>query len=1189
MRAFHSRPMRSRFAPPRSRAFLVSLALMVFAARLAAGEPQQPARSKPIAAGAQGKIVLIQGHVDSALASDQEKWDTAKLFQPLFVSDRVRTLTASRSAILFVDETQVKLNGGAVLTVQQIKTAGGTSTTLGLLEGEGWFRTKNPASGLTIRTPTAAAAIRGTEINLAIRGQNTVLTVTEGAAEFSNDAGSLLVTAGEEATATPGQPPTKRVLLNPEDAVQWVLYYPTRAAWHDLPMAAQAGPARAGFDRMKAGDAAGALAAFQPVVTADIWARIGAAMAHEQLGDAALARSLLMAGTATGEAEVERRTELAAAALAMGDAGAARTEIEAARALDSTAARPLALLSALELTQNHKEEAAAAARSAVAADQDSVAAHVAAAEAAQAAFDLEAARRELDTALAIDPADTRALVDRARIRFGVADTAGARQDADRAVAIAPADAQARSLLGFIELADGAGDAARVDFEASVAADAALGEPHLGLGLLDFRHDQIDDGLLEMLTATLLEPKVSLYQSYLGKAYYQLRRFPEGLAALTTAKRLDSRDPTPWLYTSLFLRDLNRHIAALDELRHAIALNDNRAVYRSRLLLDRDLATKNVSLAQLYNQLGFEAWGASEALNSLNADLTNASAHLFLSQTYGNLPDRTQALGSELLQYFLYAPVNLNSFNNFSEYTALLEQPLKQALVTSGGGNDGYATTDVTTRSGNQRFAHVAFLDYSRRDGPRIDGSDHRVQGFAQGKVALGAASDLFFSVTGVKNTRGQSNDVTRTIGTFPNVVLVNEIRESRDATFTHRDDTAEATLGFKHLWRPGSAFTAATAFSYLGSSDEDPEAITSACQGFDLSQFFSHSSSRLTYPYHSYTLQAQQATRIGRHQILFGTEFSHRNKTFSCHEDILFDPTGELVAHLDNESSATEHVASGYVRDDIELGRRVHATVGARYENGLYGDVQQTFDDFTFGRWNPYAGLSVRLSSATVIHLAGFRNTNSDFLSAKISPPTVAGFVFERNELPTAQRDEADLAVQNAWGRSFVEARVFRHKTVAPAFLRVPQGLPASFASLTPDADFRATGFSSFFNQILGSRAGLFADEQFIRRRAVLFDRDDNQIGVGVNYIHPRGLFVRISARSLTQRFSRTTVTDLPESSFVLADTELKYEFAGKRGLLTCSVTNLFNRGFHAVIENLAVEQPLPQRRMSITLRWRIG
>ena len=1156
---------------------------------VASGEPQRAPASKPLAAGAQGKIVLIQGHVESAVAGTQERWDPATLFQPLFVSDRVRTLTASRSAILFIDETQVKLNAGAVLTVQQIKGAGGTSTTLGLLEGEGWFRTKNPASGLTIRTPTAAAAIRGTEINVAVRGRDTMLTVTEGAAEFSNDAGALLVNAGEEATATPGQPPTKRTLLNPEDAVQWVLYYPARIAWHDLPPAAQAAPARAGFDRLKAGDAAGALAAFQPALTTDPWSRIGAAMAYQQLGDATRARTVLMEVAATGEVELERRAELAAAALAVGDARTARIEIEAALAIDPTALRPLAILSALELTQNRKDESAAAARRAIAAHPQSVAAHVAAAEAAQAAFDLDAARRELDAALAIDPTDVPALVDRARVRFGVGDTPGARQDADRAAATAPTDAQVRSLLGFIKLSEGAVADARIDFDAAVASDAALGEPHLGLGLLDFRDERFDDGLLEMLIATLLEPKVSLYQSYLGKAYYQLKRFPEGLAALASAKRLDSRDPTPWLYTSLFLRDQNRQLPALDELRHAIALNDNRAVYRSRLLLDRDLATKNVSLAQLYNQLGFEAWGAFEALNSLNADLTNASAHLFLADTYGNLPDRTQALSSELLQYFLYAPVNLNSFNNFSEYTALLEHSFSEALVTAGGGNRDAGAGPPPPRSGNQRFAHLAFLDYYRRVGSRPDAADHRVQGSALAKVALDASSDIFFSATGVKAVRGQDNDVSQTIGTFPAAVNVTQILETPDPTFTHRGDLAEGTVGFKHLWKPGSAFTAASAFNYQGNQDENPDALAAACDGSDLTFVLGQSNSRVTYPIHGFSVQAQQATRVGRHQLLVGADFSRRRKGFGCHDLVTTALIPGYVGRVDGESEALEHAAGAYVRDDIELTRRLHVTIGARYVDGLYGDVQQQFSDFTFGRWNPYAGVSLRLTPVTTLHAAGFRNTNGNFISSSIAPPTVAGFVFERNELPTAQRDEGGIAVQNGWSRSFLEVRAFARRTVAPAFQRLPAGFEEYTKLLTPpDADFKARGVSAFFNQILGSQFSVFADEQFAHRSAFLFDRDDNQLRIGVNYVHPRGMFARVSTRFLHQRFFNTPVAGLPDSSFALTDAGFKYESAAKRCLIRCPITNLFDRAFQTVIEGLSVESPLPYRTAVVSLRWRI-
>jgi tetratricopeptide (TPR) repeat protein len=1145
--------------------------------------------------GAQGKIIFVQGRVDSAPASNQEVWNPASLFQELFVSDRVRTLTASRSSILFIDETQVKLNAGAVLTVQQVKTPGGPSTTLNLLEGEGWFRTKNPASGLTIRTPGASATIRGTEINLVVTGNDAVLTVAEGAAEFSNDAGSILVEAGEEATATPGQLPTKRTLLNPEDAVQWVLYYPVRVAWHDLP-APPAGPSREGFDRLRAGDTTAAMTAFQTTLATDPWSRLGAAMVFRQLGDSTQAQAALAEGIFPGALDIERRAELAAAALVSGDAVTARREIEGALAIDSTALRPLVMLSELELTQNRKVEAAELARRAIAAHEDSVAAHVAAAEAAQAAFDLETARRELDRAVAIDPSDVRALVNRARLRFGVGDTVGARRDADRAAAIDPADASLRSLLGFIELAAGDETAARRDFEAAVGRDPALGEPHLGLGLMHFRNALFDQGLLEMLTATLLEPKVSLYQSYLGKAYYELRRFPEGLAALASAKRLDPRDPTPWLYTSFFLRDQNRQVDALDELRRAIALNDNRAVYRSRLLLDRDLATKNVSLARLYNQLGFDAWGAYEALNSLNADLTNASAHLFMADTYGNLPDRTQALSSELDQYFLYSPVNLNSFNNFSEYTSLLERPLNEFTLTQDGGNLGHSSTNLRNRSGSERLAHLAFVTYTRGDGARLDASDYRVQGTGEVKVSFNPSTDLFLILTGVKQEKGKDPDNVETIGTFPFQVSVNQIVAHPDPTFVRTVDLANLTAGFKRSWRVGSAFTFKADALHVGNTSRNPDSATAACGSalgiVDLTPLFAHSDARFSLPYRGVALQSQQVMRFGRHQIVGGGDYTRRRKTSRC-QDFVTSSVYSGSISADESHRATERATAVYVRDDIEVRPWLHVTIGGRFVDGVYEDPQSEGNETRFRRLNPYAGASVRVSQSTVIQAAAFRNTNSDFLSSNIWPPTVAGFALERNELPTTKRDEGALALQHSRRRSFLELRGFVRRSQSPAFQVSPHDPNPIFAQYAgyltpPDADFWARGISVFLNAILTRRLSLFADEQLVIRDALIVNRRDNQVRVGVNYIHPRGLFARVSTQAFRQRFFDTTVTGLPDGSYVLTDVTLQYEFARKHGLLTWTIANLFDRRFQTVVEDLAVESPLPYRTMVVSLRWRL-
>ena len=154
-----------------------------------------------------------------------------------------------------------------------------------------------------------------------------------------------------------------------------------------------------------------------------------------------------------------------------------------------------------------------------------------------------------------------------------------------------------------------------------------------------------------------------------------------------------------------------------------------------------------------------------------------------------------------------------------------------------------------------------------------------------------------------------------------------------------------------------------------------------------------------------------------------------------------------------------------------------------------------------------------------------FRNTNSDFLSASIAPPTVAGFVLERNELPDRLRDEAGVAVQNAWSRSFVEVSGFIRRSTAPAFKVSPDDPNPVFAAYAdlltpPDADFTARGLS-LVQPDRDAGLQLFADEQFSHARAALVDRHDNQVQAR-RQLHPpvAALFARVSTRFLSQRFT---------------------------------------------------------------------
>ena len=92
---------------------------------------------------------------------------------------------------------------------------------------------------------------------------------------------------------------------------------------------------------------------------------------------------------------------------------------------------------------------------------------------------------------------------------------------------------------------------------------------------------------------------------------------------------------------------------------SIELNDNRAVYRSRQLLDSDRATRGANLAQIYDDLGFEQLGLNQGYDSLTLAPDNSSAHRFLSDAYIGVPRREIARVSELLQAQMLQDININ--------------------------------------------------------------------------------------------------------------------------------------------------------------------------------------------------------------------------------------------------------------------------------------------------------------------------------------------------------------------------------------------------------------------------------------------------------------------------------------------------------------------------------------------------
>jgi tetratricopeptide (TPR) repeat protein len=221
----------------------------------------------------------------------------------------------------------------------------------------------------------------------------------------------------------------------------------------------------------------------------------------------------------------------------------------------------------------------------------------------------------------------------------------------------------------------------------------------------------------METAANLDPDNALIRSYLGKAYYEQRRGDIASTEYAIAKKLDPKDPTPWFYDAIYKQTVNRPVEALHDMQKAIELNDNRAVFRSKLLLDEDLAARSAALGRIYNDLGFQQRGLLEGWKSVNEDPSNYSAHRLLADIYAALPRHEIARVSELLQSQLLQPINITPVQttlsesnllildglgrqspSFNEFNPLFARN-RAALQVSGifGNNQTYG--DEVTHSG----------------------------------------------------------------------------------------------------------------------------------------------------------------------------------------------------------------------------------------------------------------------------------------------------------------------------------------------------------------------------------------------------------------------------------------------------------------------------------------------------------
>jgi hypothetical protein len=242
-----------------TRVSLRTLPILTFFLCLILGDVIEARAAAPLA----GKLIQIQGQVSVRRVGEQV-WEPGRLQQELFEGDAIQTGAVSRAAILCVDESQVKLNENTLFVLNSVApsarldwgaavsaAAAATASLYQVSQGEIWLRNSNEKFRFELETPALTAAVRGTEFNLRVAPDGlSVVALLAGSLILQNPQGQVTLSPGEEGLARPGQAPTKRILVQTADAVQWSLAYPGIISYRDLPLTlgsntqrAPAGPA----------------------------------------------------------------------------------------------------------------------------------------------------------------------------------------------------------------------------------------------------------------------------------------------------------------------------------------------------------------------------------------------------------------------------------------------------------------------------------------------------------------------------------------------------------------------------------------------------------------------------------------------------------------------------------------------------------------------------------------------------------------------------------------------------------------------------------------------------------------------------------------------------------------------------------------------------------------------------------
>jgi tetratricopeptide (TPR) repeat protein len=812
----------------------------------------------------------------------------------------------------------------------------------------------------------------------------------------------------------------------------------------------------------------------------------------------------------------------------------------------------MALASIIALVKNDKPRALELAQRAVAADGTSGRALLAQSYAKQADFQLDEALAAANRAVELEPSNSVARARQAELLLSMGRLKQAEAAATEAVKANPSDSRARTILGFAQLARMNTARAREQLQQALAADPADPLPRLGLGLAAIKDGRLAEGREQIEIAVSLDPQNALLRSYLGKAYSDERRDALAEEQFNRAKQVDPRDPTPWFYNAIRLQALNRPGEALLDMHESIARNDNRAVYRSRLLLDEDQAARSASRARIYSDLGFDELAVREAKSALVTDPGSFAAHRFLAEAYLPLPGFDIARVSEVLQSQLLQPVN----------AAALPPQLQQirSPLLPGSGPITPSFQEFNPLFARDRHS----LSVSGAVGSADTWSEEVIYGYYQGRRSI-QIGQSHYDTNGFRTNADLRQDFLRAFyqeDLDPQSSY--QVELSRAATISgdtrlqfepgsfspnqrNRSYTSTLRLGARHSWEPGSMVIGSLIAQRQNSRFND--AI--------IDPFFEVDFESLTQQ-RSYNGELQYQGRRTWGDVVAGAGMYQRKETGEAGSTLILPPfpPDVQVAPVDN----TLRSRNGYVYS--YFGRRQKLVLGASVDHVKNPDAVTGREDTQL---NPKFGAVLPIGKGMTVRLAAIRGLKRlPSANPSIEPTQVAGFNQVFDDLTHTRFWLYGAGVDHSWSsRQQAGVEISQRDLEAPLF------------SDFPVEHRRAWLHRGYITRVLTSRFAVGAEvrlERLVRELTIPTgptfqpaEMDTRALPVTLSYHNPSGVFARARLTLVNQEIeSRNEFGDRDKRSegFKVFDLSLGTRLPRRYGVLSLDILNMFNEKF---------------------------